>query len=76
MWVQFEIELNQILFSNILFQIVTYSGLFDLLLRHNNLSQDAGDLSQDADDMDTVMASLADPDSEKYYTIYLYLYNI
>ena len=40
------------------------------------LIQDAGYLSQDADDMNTMMASLADPDSEKYYTIYLHLYNI
>ena len=41
-----------------------------------NLSQDAGDLPQEEDDMDTMMASLADPDSEKYYTIYIHLYNI
>ena len=41
-----------------------------------NLSQDAGDLSQEEDDMYTMMASLADPANEKYYTIYLHLYNI
>ena len=36
--------------------------------------KDAGDLSQEEDDMDTMMASLADPENEKYYTIYTYIY--